>query len=277
MTVPSVKIFPRNVAIRALLAVLAISTASAATRSGQITANPEVVVIPSGASSGTTLISWTTVNCAVAQVTVTAAGGTEQLFGDATSFLNSPAPWIGLNTFTFRLYGDRTRTLLLDSVVVTGVRAASGSITASPLNFALATAGATFSTTLSWTTSDGLTGRVTRSTAGGGHWGSGQGTAGFRWQIALCARVGRPNRTGPQPGQRSAARGVPFALINRRASAVRSAPKRPVTLLRKEVPPVVAVRHINDKPELKARRTLPPTRCRHLAAALVPRCLRHRR
>lgn len=165
--VPLGKGFLRSNAIRVLVATLAIGTAAAATPSGQITANPEVVIIPSGASSGTTSISWTTVNCAAAQVTVTPAGGTEQLFGDATSFQNSLAPWIGLNTFTFRLYGDRTRTLLLDSVVVRGVRPASGSITASPLTFALATADATFSTMLSWTTSEGFTGRVTRSTAGG--------------------------------------------------------------------------------------------------------------
>lgn len=168
MKAPALMRGPIFAAACTLAATVALGTATAATPSGQITANPETVIIPSGASSGTTAISWTTVNCPVAQVTVTAAGGTEQLFGDGISFQNSLAPWIGLNTFTFRLYGDRTRTLLLDSVVVTGVRSASGSITASPLTFALATADATFSTTLSWTTSDGFTGRVTRSTAGGG-------------------------------------------------------------------------------------------------------------
>jgi hypothetical protein len=91
------------------------------TPSGQITANPEVVVIPAGSSSGSTSSSWSTRNSAAAQVAVTAAGGAEQRCGDAASFQNSVAPWIGSSTFTFRLYGDRTRTLLLDSVVVTGV------------------------------------------------------------------------------------------------------------------------------------------------------------
>jgi hypothetical protein len=151
----------------ALLLALSMAPARAAGPAGQITANPEVVIIPAGVSSGSTSISWTTVNCAAAQVTVTAAGGAEQLFGDATSFQNSLAPWIGLTTFTFRLYGDRTRTLLLDSVVVTGVRSPSGSISAIPVTFKLPTADATFSTTLSWTTSGGLGGWVTRSVAGG--------------------------------------------------------------------------------------------------------------
>jgi hypothetical protein len=118
-----------------LAALLAMGTASGSAPSGQITASPEVVIIPAGALSGSTLISWSTANCASAQVTVTAAGGTEQFFGDSISFENAEAPWIGLKTFTFRLYGDRTRTLLLDSVVVTGVRPPSGSITANPATF----------------------------------------------------------------------------------------------------------------------------------------------
>ncbi|MGA1540651.1 MAG: cellulase family glycosylhydrolase, partial [Chthoniobacterales bacterium] len=149
-------------------AIVVIGAASAAAPSGQITANPEVVMIPAGASSGSTSISWTTVNCAAAQVTVTAAGGEEQVFGEATSFQNAVAPWIGLNTFTFRLYGDLTRTLLLDSVVVTGVPAPTGSITAQPMTFTLPAGDATFSTTLAWTTSGGLGGWVTRSVPGGG-------------------------------------------------------------------------------------------------------------
>lgn len=107
--VPSGKTSRSNGAIRVLVALLAVGAASAATRSGQITANPEVVTVPAGASSGTTSILWTTLNCAAAQVTVTAAGGTEQLFGDAVSFQGSAAPWIGFTTFTFRLHGDRTR------------------------------------------------------------------------------------------------------------------------------------------------------------------------
>jgi hypothetical protein len=107
------------------------------------------------------LISWATTNCANAQVTVQSAGGEENLFGDAPSFQNSQAPWIGLTTFTFRLYGDRTRTLLLDSVTVIGVPAPTGSISASPRTFTLATSAGTFSTTLSWTTSGETGGWVT--------------------------------------------------------------------------------------------------------------------
>ncbi|MGA1124731.1 MAG: hypothetical protein ACO3YO_09075, partial [Chthoniobacterales bacterium] len=149
-------------------AIVVIGAASAAAPSGQITANPEVVMIPAGASSGSTSISWSTVNCAAAQVTVTATGGEEQVFGEATSFQNAVAPWIGLNTFTFRLYGDLTRKLLLDSVVVTGVPAPTGSITAQPMTFTLPAVDATFSATLSWTTSVDLGGWVTRSLAGGG-------------------------------------------------------------------------------------------------------------
>ena len=168
MPVPSGKTSLRNGAIRVLVALLAVGAASAATPSGQITANPETVIVPAGASSGTTSISWTTVNCAAAQVTVTAAGGTEQLFGDAVSFQGAAAPWIGLTTFTFRLYGDRTRTLLLDSVVVAGVPAPLASITANPMTFNLASADATFTTTLSWTTSGDSGAWVTRSAAGGG-------------------------------------------------------------------------------------------------------------
>jgi hypothetical protein len=133
----------------------ALGMASAATPSGQITANPATVIIPAEAPWGTTLLSWTTTNCAVAQVTVSAPGCPETLFAEAVSFLNASAPWIGFNTFTFRLYGDSTRMLLLDSVVVTGVPAPSGSITANPLTFNLASAEATFTTTLSWTTSAG--------------------------------------------------------------------------------------------------------------------------
>jgi len=147
--------------------LLAMGTALGATPSGQITANPEMVVIPFGASSGSTFISWSTVNCAAAQATVTAAGGTEQTFGDRVSFQNAEAPWIGLKSYTFRLYGDRTRTLLLDSVVVTGVRPPSGSISANPATLNLPTVDETFSTTLTWTTSGGLGGWVTRSVAGG--------------------------------------------------------------------------------------------------------------
>jgi len=167
-----------------LAAMLALGTASAVTPSGQITAHPEVVIIPPGASSGTTAISWTTVNCAAAQVTVSSPGGTEQLFGDATSFQNSQAPWIGLTTFTFRLYGDRTRTLLLDSVVVTGVPAPSGSITANPLSFNLASVDATFSTMLSWTTSGGSGAWVTRSTAGVGQTLIAQGVSSSGFQVS---------------------------------------------------------------------------------------------
>jgi hypothetical protein len=167
-----------------LAAVVTLGTATAATPSGQITANPQVVIVPAGASSGTTSISWTTVNCAAAQVTVTAVGGAEQLFGDATSFQNAVAPWIGLTTFTFRLYGDRTRTLLLDSVVVTGVLAPSGSITANPLTFNLASADAMFSTTLSWTTSGGLGGWVTRAAGGGGEQVIAQGVSNSGFEVS---------------------------------------------------------------------------------------------
>ena len=157
-----------------LAAALIICCASDAAPSGQITADPEVVFVPSG-GQGTTLISWATTNCANAQVTVQSAGGTENLFGDATSFQNSPAPWIGLNSFTFRLYGDRTRTLLLDSVVVTGVPAPTGSISASPMTFTLATSDGTFSTTLSWTTSGGSGGWVTQAAGEGEEQLIGQG------------------------------------------------------------------------------------------------------
>jgi len=168
----------------ALLLALSMAPARAAGPAGQITANPEVVIIPAGVSSGSTSISWTTVNCAAAQVTVTAAGGAEQLFGDATSFQNSLAPWIGLTTFTFRLYGDRTRTLLLDSVVVAGVPAPLASITANPWAFNLASAEATFSTTLSWTTSGGSGAWVTRSTAGGGQTLIAQGVSSSGFQVS---------------------------------------------------------------------------------------------
>ena len=168
-------------AVQFLGLILTMVTALAAAPSGQIIANPEVVIIPPGASSGSTSISWTTVNCAAAQVTVSAAGGAEQLFGDATAFQNSVVPWIGLATFTFRLYGDRTRTRLLASVVVTGVRPPSGSITANPSTFNLPAVGATFSTTLTWTTSEGFSGWVTRSVAEGGEQLIAQGgsNAGF--------------------------------------------------------------------------------------------------
>jgi hypothetical protein len=173
-----------STAFTLFLALLAMGTALGATPFGQITANPQVVIVPAGASSGTTSISWTTVNCAAAQVTVTAVGGAEQDFGDATSFQNAVAPWIGLTTFTFRLYGDRTRTLLLDSVVVTGVLAPSGSITANPLTFNLASAGAMFSTTLSWTTSGGLGGWVTRSAGGGGEQVIAQGVSNSGFEVS---------------------------------------------------------------------------------------------
>jgi hypothetical protein len=170
-----------STAFTLFLALLTVGTALGAGPSGQITANPQVVIVPAGASSGSTSISWSTRNCAAAQVTVTAAGGTEQLFGDATSFQNSVAPWIGLTSFTFRLYGDRTRTLLLDSVVVTGVRSPSGSITAVPVTFNLPTTDATFSTTLTWATSEEVAGWVTRSVTGGGEQLIAQGgsNAGF--------------------------------------------------------------------------------------------------
>jgi hypothetical protein len=164
-----------------LAGLLAMGTASGAAPSGQIMANPEVVIIPAGASLGSTFISWSTVNCEAAQVTVTAAGGTESTFGNATSLQNAVAPWIGLKSYTFRLYGDLTRTLLLDSVVVTGIRPPTGSITANPATFDLPAADATFSTTLAWTTSGGPGGWVTRSAAGGGEQLIAQGgsNAGF--------------------------------------------------------------------------------------------------
>jgi len=167
-----------------LIAISAIGTAVAATPAGQITANPETVIVPAGASSGTTSISWTTVNCAAAQVTVTAAGGTEQLFGDAVSFQGYAAPWIGFTTFTFRLYGDRTRTLLLDSVVVAGVPAPLASITANPMTFNLASADATFTTTLSWTTSGDSGAWVTRSAAGGAEQVIAQGVSNSGFEVS---------------------------------------------------------------------------------------------
>lgn len=142
--------------------------------SGWIAANPELVFVPAG-GSGTTRISWSTTNCANAQVTVQSTGGAENLFGDATSFQDSPAPWIGLTAFTFRLYGDLTRTLLLDSVTVTGVPAPTGSLTASPMNYTLATSDGTFSTTLSWTTSGDSGGWVTQAAGGGAEQLVGQG------------------------------------------------------------------------------------------------------
>ena len=98
-----------NHLLRALVAMITLTTAWAATRSGQITTNPETVIVPAGASSGSTLISWSTANCTAAQVTVTAAGGTEQLICDRTSFQNAQASWTGLKSFIFRLCGDRTR------------------------------------------------------------------------------------------------------------------------------------------------------------------------
>jgi hypothetical protein len=113
-----------NAGTFALVAALIVCFVSDAAPSGQITADPEVVFVPSG-GQGSTLISWSTTNCANAQVTVQSAGGEEQTFVEATSWKNASAPWIGLNSYTFRLYGDLTRTLLLDSVEVIG--------TASPL------------------------------------------------------------------------------------------------------------------------------------------------
>ena len=47
-----------------LVAILTLTAAWAAMPSVQIKANPEVVIIPAGASFGSTLISWTTTNYA---------------------------------------------------------------------------------------------------------------------------------------------------------------------------------------------------------------------
>jgi hypothetical protein len=52
MTVSSVRSFLRNCSKGALLALLVIGTAAGATPSGQITADPQVVIVPAGASAG---------------------------------------------------------------------------------------------------------------------------------------------------------------------------------------------------------------------------------
>jgi hypothetical protein len=91
-------------------------------RTGKLSASPSKITVAPG-QTGSTAISWTTTNCETAQVIVSTPGGSEQLFGDSTSFTGAVASWIGLNRFTFRLYGDRTRTQLLDSIEVIGTTA----------------------------------------------------------------------------------------------------------------------------------------------------------
>jgi hypothetical protein len=54
---------PLFTAFALLLALLIMATALGAASSGQNTANPEVVIIPFGASVGSTSISWSPVVC----------------------------------------------------------------------------------------------------------------------------------------------------------------------------------------------------------------------
>jgi hypothetical protein len=91
------------------------------TGNGTVTANQTLLYIPSG-QMGTASISWVTFGYSTAQVYLANADGTETLFGHAPSYSGASAPWIqpGVN-YTFRLYANTTKTVLLDSVMVRGV------------------------------------------------------------------------------------------------------------------------------------------------------------
>jgi hypothetical protein len=87
---------------------------------GTISASPSKITLTPGGPAGATTISWTTANCAAAQVTVsTGVNGTQSLVWQATSS-SQVAPWIGIGTAVFRLYGDLTQTKLLATVEVVG-------------------------------------------------------------------------------------------------------------------------------------------------------------
>jgi hypothetical protein len=106
---------------RSVIAFLALASLSPAFgQTGSITASPtSISLAPS--QFGATAISWTTANCTSAQVWVSVNGQSPSLFGDATSFTGAVAPWIQLGSnYKFLLYGDQTRSRLLDSIDVAG-------------------------------------------------------------------------------------------------------------------------------------------------------------
>lgn len=109
--------FPRRWAI-AFIALASLPQALA--QSGWINADPTAITLQPG-GLGTTTVSWSTANCASAQVWVSVNGQTPTLFGDATSLAGAVAPWIqtGAN-YQFLLYGDRSRSNLFDAVNVAG-------------------------------------------------------------------------------------------------------------------------------------------------------------
>lgn len=104
--------------VTAMIALASLSTAFS--QSGQITATPTSITVAAG-QSGATTISWSTANCTAAQVWISMNGQPPQLFGDSLSFSGAVAPWIQAGSnYKFLLYGDRTRTTLLDSIDIAG-------------------------------------------------------------------------------------------------------------------------------------------------------------
>jgi hypothetical protein len=155
-------------------------TATSPAATGSISASPNPCTITTGpfCSSG---ISWTTQNTAKARVTVQdSVGGGEVSFYAGVSGANVAAPWIQgpPHSYTFRLYNDTDSGLvLLSQVVVKGSGPPSGTITGSP-NPCSVTSGVFCSSTVSWSTQNMASAKVTVQDVGGPEVPFAFGTAG---------------------------------------------------------------------------------------------------
>ena len=118
--------------------VLATATAEARVASGQISANPTTLTIPTG-QSGTTRLSWSTTNVSAANVSVSVDGAPYTSFASGTSGTQT-APWLqGGHRYRFTLHvpGQLASPLASVEVVTTEVTAPTAMITASPTRLSL--------------------------------------------------------------------------------------------------------------------------------------------
>lgn len=142
--------FPSFVLLSAL--ILSVNNLAFAA-SGDLIADPELVIIPAGQSTGTSNLSWTSVGTQLVYITVACGQGNESVVGYSLPTGSITVPWItATQACTFRLRAETANGQTLDVVTVTGYQpAATGSLSANPSTVVIP-AGQTHGTTqLSWT------------------------------------------------------------------------------------------------------------------------------
>ncbi len=155
------------------------ATTVVATGSGTLEGSPNPCAIPSGGTTCSSTVSWSTQNVTTATVTVQdAAGGGETAFSTGASGSQAASIQAPPHKYTFRLYDTSSGTAYLIAVTVVQAEG-SGTFSASPNPCAIPQGSTTCSTTISWTTQNVTSGQVTvQDLAGGGEAAFATGASG---------------------------------------------------------------------------------------------------